>query len=574
MPDAQAPEELRELLSKLVDGQLDPGGLGRLDEMLWTSPELQPFYDRFMTLHSMLLWRAGPPLSGVPAPAEPVFITERESSAGVAAAPSFGLLGAAWRGAGGYFSSHDFVLAYSVATVLFGIAMWLGSLIYVSHDYQVATAENSRELTAPGTPPGTAPGGQKDPEPKLEFVGQVSATADCRWAGPAAQTGTSVHLGGRYALSSGLVEIAYETGAKVILQGPCVYEVDSTSGGSLLLGRLTARVTSGQWQVASEERSEVRGQRSEHYPLATGHYPLFSVRTPSAIVTDLGTEFGVEVDRLGATRSHVFRGKVELRAVAGPGPGTSAPGVTDSVKDYVIQLGADESASVAPGSPRVVRTTQVGGQRPTAPGEFVRRMPRWTPIEGLFNTGVGLKEGQPDPHWQLVARSDDPKFKPRQAVVTRAVPNFWFPNNPSRSQWLSTADGPPNVPGGVVYTFRTTFELVGLLPDSASLRGLVLADNYVSEVRLNGRVLPPRDPPPENTPEPQSQWFNEFIGQAGFVEGTNTLEIDVMNTKVPEGDGSNAMGLRVELSGHYTARGTSPLPAGQPRKGDEPMNGP
>ena len=48
-------------------------------------------------------------------------------------------------------------------------------------------------------------------------------------------------------------------------------------------------------------------------PLSPLPSPLFSVRTPTAIVTDLGTEFGVEVDKLGATQSHVFRGKIALR---------------------------------------------------------------------------------------------------------------------------------------------------------------------------------------------------------------------------------------------------------------------
>ena len=30
-------------------------------------------------------------------------------------------------------------------------------------------------------------------------------------------------------------------------------------------------------------------------PLSTLHSPLFTIRTPTATVTDLGTEFGVEV---------------------------------------------------------------------------------------------------------------------------------------------------------------------------------------------------------------------------------------------------------------------------------------
>jgi len=52
--------------------------------------------------------------------------------------------------------------------------------------------------------------------------------------------------------------IAYQSGATVILQGPCIYEVDSPCGGFLSLGKLTA-----QSREVRGQRSEVRGQKSE-----------------------------------------------------------------------------------------------------------------------------------------------------------------------------------------------------------------------------------------------------------------------------------------------------------------------
>ena len=51
-----------------------------------------------------------------------------------------------------------------------------------------------------------------------------------------------VSLGDKYALASGLMEITYDTGAKVILQGPVTYEVESKDGGYLSVGKLTARL--------------------------------------------------------------------------------------------------------------------------------------------------------------------------------------------------------------------------------------------------------------------------------------------------------------------------------------------
>ena len=58
------------------------------------------------------------------------------------------------------------------------------------------------------------------------------------------------------------------------------------------------------------------GQRAEiPNPQSLIPNPLFAVRTPTATVTDLGTEFGVEVSKEGHTISHVFRGVVRVQVV-------------------------------------------------------------------------------------------------------------------------------------------------------------------------------------------------------------------------------------------------------------------
>jgi hypothetical protein len=122
-----------------------------------------------------------------------------------------------------------------------------------------------------------------------------------------------------------LLAIVYDTGAQVILQGPCSYTVDSDRGGFLQVGKLTALVekkTGGQGESKRGRggEGETGGQElvanggtlaTRHSPLAT---TLFAIRTPTAIVSDLGTEFGVEVVSGGITRSYVFRGKVIFAA--------------------------------------------------------------------------------------------------------------------------------------------------------------------------------------------------------------------------------------------------------------------
>jgi hypothetical protein len=145
---------------------------------------------------------------------------------------------------------------------------------------------------------------------------------DCHWndSHTASYQGRRVAAGDEFAIASGLAEITYDTGAKVLLQGPVTYQVDSPRGGFLSVGKLTACI----------EKKEVGAQKSNP--------PLFAIRTPTAVVTDLGIEFGVEVKDNGETRSHVFRGSVQLQQT-GVAVGKETSGNT-------VILHANEAASV------------------------------------------------------------------------------------------------------------------------------------------------------------------------------------------------------------------------------------
>ena len=111
----------------------------------------------------------------------------------------------------------------------------------------------------------------------------------------------------------------------MILQGPVAYEVDSRDGGYLSIGKLTAQLDNAKSKAANRTSS-----------LSTIHYPLFTIKTPTATVTDLGTEFGVEVTREGSTNSYVFQGRIAVEA-----------NTSRSATPHKIELTAGESASVA-----------------------------------------------------------------------------------------------------------------------------------------------------------------------------------------------------------------------------------
>ncbi len=586
---AEAGAELWALASRSCNDALRPEDLVRLESLLAEDPQARHFYGFYMLMHAELAWRFRADgqtaieergIAGLPAIDGEAGFGVRDSgfgirnseplSAGVAVQlpqqldpesqtpnprtpspePPFPSLSTT-----NYpLPTSDFVGSWAfscmVSAVILGVAI-LGLWAYkITHHQHIAEA-----------PSQSAPSGARQ---EMVFVGRITGMVDVKWSDDPRYLPppgyAHVPLGRKYKLDSGLMEITYDSGAKVILQGPCTYEVESTAGGYLSLGKLTARV---------EKRGEGRGARgegSEPNPQSLIPNPLFAIRTPTAIVTDLGTEFGVEVDKAGVTESHVFRGKVEVRLGGGKEDGRA------------IRLGVGESARVGPDQDQVVRIIRSGATAglpsssglPSKPEAFVRRMPQWAPIE-LYNTGVELKEGDEDPHWQIVARGDDPDFQPQQAVVTAAVPEYYRPNYLTRSQWISTANGPPDVPNAT-YTFRTTFELAEMWQGQAFLRARFIADNHVKAIRLNGKELPVPEHE-DGTSEFLPFWeFVEFSAREGFVKGTNTLEIDVLNGTPSEAGGSGAMGLRVELSGFVLAGRSSvgaavelPLQPRQPR---------
>ncbi len=408
------------------------------------------------------------------------------------------------------------VFSYLVAAVLLGV-MLLGAWAYKISHHQELAQSSPEQRSAPRAP-------------EMHFVGRITRTVDCRWSDSrtAAFPGASVPLGRKYALASGLLEISYDSGAKVILQGPCTYEVENANGGFLGLGKLTARIGKSAKPQAANPEPRPPNPESRKSPSSFIPHPssLFSVRTPTAIVTDLGTEFGVEVDSAGGCLTHVFQGKVILRSAGTKGSGPP------------LELGAAESARMDAGSEKFV----VVPRGAAAPDTFVRRIAHRGPIR-VFSTGRGLIHGEDDPHWYIIAGVNDPNFKPHAAVVTAVASKFFRRNIPRQSQWISTDDWLPLLPEGTVYTFRTTFEINGEPPPGLELRGAFAADNHVAAIRLNVRPATV----PEHGDRPPFKDLHPFSIADGFVEGTNVLEFDVRNQQSGMTLRPSRMVLLVEL---------------------------
>jgi hypothetical protein len=266
----------------------------------------------------------------------------------------------------------------------------------------------------------------------------------------------------------------------------------------------------------------------------------FAIRTPSAVVTDLGTEFGVEVDSNGRTTSHVFRGSVSVQPIG------------SSVQQGVV-LHAGEAAFVETSSGRPSNIARVDG----IPSRFVRRVPNGRISIPVFGTGIGSGAGQRDPHWRVVACSNDPAFEAQNAVVVGFPRQGWPVRDLQREQWISTHAvwNSPLPPGGT-YTFRTDFELAPEAAKTARLTGFFYADKCIRAFRLNGRNVPVAQRDIKYEWEQGSGPSGEFSMDQGFVEGQNVLEIEVESGEATETAPQmaaigmkSALGLRVVLRG-------------------------
>ncbi len=230
--------ELVELIQALHEERLGPEDAARLDCWIRGDEAARWIYVQYMNLYAGLAWdRTLPKAEDAHFP--PIVI-----DAGSPLATPFFALRPSLRG---------WLFSYAAATVVTGVMLLVLWTWKVSHQQELA-------VLPPAAPP---PAGER--ERPGEYVGRISGTADCRWADPetAGRAASRPSLWGRSTPSaSGLMEISYDSGAKVILQGPCTYEIDSPARRLPLAGE-----TDGQSGKAfSYQRSAIRNLQISKSP--------------------------------------------------------------------------------------------------------------------------------------------------------------------------------------------------------------------------------------------------------------------------------------------------------------------
>jgi hypothetical protein len=137
-------------------------------------------------------------------------------------------------------------------------------------------------------------GGNESP---AQGVARIVASTDADWRGKA-PFGNQALPAGAYELTRGSIVLLFTDGASVSVKGPATFHLRSARHLHLESGTLVARIP--------------------HEALG------FTVTSPQSEVIDLGTEFGLSVNREGQTDVHVLDGLVEVL----PGkPDSTTPGI-------------------------------------------------------------------------------------------------------------------------------------------------------------------------------------------------------------------------------------------------------
>ena len=189
------------------------------------------------------------------------------------------------------FVRHARVFSWATAAVVVCIAVGVMALMFLPKPRDQARQNDVAQSHESG-------------EQKTAFAARLTRLQEAEWVVPTegGEAADMVHYrrpetlqpqaelvaGDQLYLKSGLAEINFARGAVIVLEGPAHFRIDGGNHCGLDQGKLVARV----------ETREAKG---------------FAVRTPTSLITDLGTEFGVAV-RERETSLTVIRGAVTAQS--------------------------------------------------------------------------------------------------------------------------------------------------------------------------------------------------------------------------------------------------------------------
>jgi hypothetical protein len=258
--DPEASSELRELINAMCDGLANRDVVQRLEEQLGNDPDAVRGFVEYLDMHAALRWLVAPVSMPDDQLVHPSASVDRPKSL-------------PWR------------LARSINQ--HGLAVLAASLLLCVLTFLLGNLGSSIGFLAEG-------GARLDPgasgiDSNDIGVARITGLVDCKWktSHEKLDFGQAIPSGQSIELTQGLLQFTFDSGAKVIMQGPARFTPQSGMDAQLAHGKVSAVVP---------ERA--RG---------------YTVTTPTAEIVDLGTEFAVDVDENGTTEVHVLDGDVVAR---------------------------------------------------------------------------------------------------------------------------------------------------------------------------------------------------------------------------------------------------------------------
>ena len=255
MNEAFDRDRLLELAEGHCRGELNDQQQAELADLLRDRPDACAAFGHFLQLHANLEERllAEAPLTAAlttPAAVTPASFVRRQVTAAVR------------------FFARPTPLSMSIAALVIGLMITGMAMVAPPFYRAIRQGFNHQE--------------------SQHVVAHLTGQHNAAWAEeqPALRTGQGLRAGGRVALSSGLAEITYTSGVRVVLEGDTSFHVLDGKSARLDYGQAVARVPQG-----------ARG---------------FEVSTKRFRVVDLGTEFGLSVSATGGGEIAVFQGIVEV----------------------------------------------------------------------------------------------------------------------------------------------------------------------------------------------------------------------------------------------------------------------
>ena len=324
------PADIESLAGALLADDISDSDRDQLEQLITSDPAIRRAYVQYIYDSLNLFDQAGQPLAGG-IDANDLPLHDEKPTPAAPATRSKSLLQRA--------SRYPAKPSIAVAVVVM-VAVLIAMAVTPVSRWIAGAGEKQAEPRQHQAPPGS------------EYVAILNRRHNAEWLDGTrpSKSDPRLKVGRKLVLASGLIEIKYYTGARVVIEGPTEFWVGSQASGGQAV-RHQEDSSRGRKPVvrAGDENSgflkigklvaRVEGEEAKG----------FTINTPHASVEDLGTEFGVEVYGGGDAEVAVLEGEVDVVHEA-----------DDDGLSQRVRLVVGQAADVTAASGVIARNSQEG----------------------------------------------------------------------------------------------------------------------------------------------------------------------------------------------------------------------